>query len=425
MNPDDGPGDDTNPQPDTYIGYQKVAIDTGMFWSLLTAPWDGRKDAVTQKFSGPAFASTTTLVALVLEFLWSFVFGVVVVSARFATTLGTASNGLQDGFFIGAIAASTWLLAWIWSTDYNLKRHLNWAFTIAGLFTFRIDERKRADGTTFNGGVKLQANYGLLAFALYGGVQLAGAALAGAFLLAFGMGSIPNPSPLSLDAANILGSAITAAQSPPALLGTQVVAAGAGLMWFIEFFGVFIIVLANSYTDLRHQDKSNSSGKGTENEYDNHIRTGVITALAIVVMTTAFYPLGSYSFGNVPYFAGLVAVGTSTASSNVVGAVAGDSSGTLLIDYAHYLFTPLAGGFAGGVLACLVSILLQLKSERGEAGMRGNFRVLEQKYRSVQTPLTQKLLSTNQQQAAKTGLRSRSAGAAGGASALLPVNSFE
>lgn len=291
------------------------------------------------------------------------------------------------------------MLAWIWSTDYNLKRHLNWGITVAYLFKFRYNSNML--DTDYEGpqmkptGTTQGPDYGLLAFILYGGMQLAGAALAGALLLAFSLGNIPNPTAAGLN--TVAGSAITASEGFPALAGLALDKATPGLVWFVEFFGVMLIVLANVYNDQRHQDKNNNAGDARENEYDNHVRTGVITALTILAVTTMLYPLGSYSFGPVPYFAGLVAVGTTTASS--VTEFAGNSPQTRLIDWAHYLFTPLAGGFAGGVVAFLVSLLLEIRPRRSR--MSGGMRIMQrQQYRSVQTPLTQSLLN-------KKGLRAR------------------
>ena len=330
--------------------------------------------------------------------------GFAVVSARYYTQLGGGGNGLQDGFFIGATAASIWLLSWIWATDYNLKRHLNWAITVGYLFKFRANPENER-------GVQ-GPDYGILALLLYGGVQLAGAALAGALLAAFSLGNVPNPTATGLDVP--AGSLITALQGPPALAGAAVDAASAGMLWFVEFLGVMIIVLANIYNDIRHQDKNNNAGDARENDYENHMRTGVITALAMLAVTTFSYPLGSYSFGNVPYFAGLVAVGIETAADGA-GAIASNPPGTRLVDWAHYLFTPLAGGVAGALVAFLVSALLQVRSERGYTNY-GMYVMSRQKYRSAQTPLTQKLLANNR----PVGLRSRQSNS----SAPLPVKAF-
>lgn len=293
----------------------------------------------------------------------------------------------------------------MWATDYNLKRHLNWAITVGYLFRFRANPESER-------GVQ-GPDYGILALLLYGGVQLAGAALAGAFLSGLSLGNLPNPTATGLDVP--AGSLITALQGPPALAGTALDAASTGLLWFVEFFGVMIIVLANIYNDIRHQDKNNNAGDARENELDNHMRTGIITALAIVAVTTFSYPLGSYSFGNVPYFAGLVAVGTQTAA-NGAGAIASNPPGTRLIDWAHYLFTPMAGGVVGALVAFLVSALLQVRSDPGymSYGMRVMSR---QKYRSAQTPMTQRLLANNR----PAGLRSRQPTS----SAPLKVNAFQ
>jgi len=112
---------DNEQQQAEYVDGQMM-INAGVLTRFLWAPWDGRKNAKGD-YIGPGFVSTTTLVALILgelllikhrsagdlifftEFLWSFVLGFAVVSARFYTTLGSGSNGLQDGFFIGAVAA--------------------------------------------------------------------------------------------------------------------------------------------------------------------------------------------------------------------------------------------------------------------------------------------------------------------------------
>lgn len=359
-------------------------MDIGFGTRLMWAPWDGRKNLNGTSIS-PALFSTETLVALVLEFAFSLVLGLAVVSARAYTLLGAGSNGLQDGLFIAIIYASVWLFSWNWERDYNLKRHLNWAITIGYLFKFRPP----VNGKSVQG-----PDYGLLAFILYGGAQLGGAAVAGAWLAAFGLGNLPNPS------AAAFGGAVTAAQAPPALLGATLDTVSPGLIWFLEFFAVFLIVLANIYNDERHQDKNNNGGDARENEYDNHTRTGFITALVLFVVVTFSYPLGSYSLGNVPYFAGLVAVGPETAAA---ANVASNPGSTRLIDWAHYLGTPLAAGVAGGLFAFFVSYIKSIKN-KAPINTYGFQIMSRQRYRSVQTPLTQQLLAKNRPQ---TGLRAR------------------
>lgn len=407
-------GDDSEAQRAVYV--EKMP-SSGYLARLMVAPWDGRQDS-SGTYVGPTLISTTTLVALLLEFFWSFVLGFAVVSSRFYTGLGTTSNGLQDGFFIGVIHASIWLLAWVWATDYNLKRHLNWAITIGHLVKFRGGRRQEdpfgpSDPRSVKGYYRTVQgpDYGLLALVLYAGMQFAGAALAGAFLHAFALGNVPNPTATLLSAE--AGSAITAMQGPVALAGAELDAATAGLVWFIEFFGTMVIVLANIYNDERHQDKNNDASDRGENEYANHVRTGVITAMAILAMTTMLYPLGSYSFGNVPYFAGLTGIGVNVASGAAATDKVGNPPGTRLVDWAHYLFTPLAAGVAGGLVAFFFSFILQYNDVQGRNV--GNLRVMQrQQYRSPKTQLTQQLLSKRSGQA--SGLRER-----GGP---LPVRAF-
>lgn len=388
---------DSEKQNSTSVG---GSMPSGFASKFFMAPWDGRRDA-SGDLVGPGLITTTTLVAILLEFFWSFVLGFAVVASRAYVHLGIVGGGtasIQDGFFIGATHASIWLLAWVWATDYNLKRHLNWAITIGHLFKFSAQKR---------GEEGIQGpDYGVLAFIFYSGMQFAGAALAGCLLSAFSLGNVPLPSALDISITQVLvpgdafGGALAVSNVPVALAGAALDAATPGLVWFIEFIGVFVIVLANIYNDERHQDKSNNGGNARENEYDNHMRTGVITALTILAMTTALYPLGSYSFGNVPYFAGLIGIGIDAVASDDGAGVltyVANPLGTRLIDWAHYLFTPLAAGFAGGIAAFFISFLLSVTASKpmvmGEDTMMQVRLYNRQKYRSAQSPLAQQLLA--------------------------------
>ena len=396
-------------------------------YRLFMAPWDGRTNSKGD-FIGPALFSTATLVALVLETLFSFVLGFGVTSARFYTTLSQSgatptSSGLQDGFFIGAVHATIWLVAWSWAVDdYNLKRFLNWSFLAGRLFKVRYNPEMKK-------GVQ-GPDYGILAFILYGGAMIGGAAIAGALLSGFSLGNLPNPTGTALETA--ANSALTAGQGPVSLMGATLFPGPPGditnisdaLIWFVEFLGVFIIVLANTYNDERHQDKNNNGGNARENEIDNHARTGMLTAAVILAVTTFLYPLGSYSFGPVPYFAGLIAVGHQTCAQSSVAlpvcdaALAGNPLLTPLVDWAHYLFTPIAAGAAGGLLAYLVSIVVSIKMKpRSVNGRRmvGN-RAGTTAWKSAQTPLLKQQTQNHLQD--QSGLHKRST------TTTLPVRAF-
>lgn len=373
---------DTDSEPEQATFVKGMAIQsTGLLRSAFLAPWDGRQNSKGE-YIGPALVSTATFVALVLEFVFSFVLGVAVVSARFFTRVGpTSANALQDGFCIGLVHGTIWLVAWIWATDYNLKHYLNWSFLVGQMWP----RLRKVGGKR----VWVGASYGLLAFVLLGGAQIGGAATAGAFIRAIGTANIPNTAFASL--ATPAGSAITAAQGPAALM--DMTSFTPGLIWFFEFLGVFLIVLANIYNDERHQDKNNNAGDARENEFTNHVRTGLLTTGVIVLVTAILYPFGSYTFGPVPYFAGLVAIGVDTVSASVpAGSVAGDSPLTPLIDYAHYLFTPIAAGAAGGLLAFIVSALLDWHPYEVYVGEKNKIRIVGNRttWRSAKTHLLQR-----------------------------------
>ncbi len=361
--------DSKGEQPGTVAEEERLRFDTSIGRRMLLAPWSLE--------TGPDFWETFK--SLLLELVFSFILGFGVVSARHYATLGAGSNGLQNGFFIGIVHAAIFLIGWNWTTSFNLKRHLNWAITVGYMLKFTGKAEKGKWGP----------NYGLLAWLLYGGMQLSGAALAGALLHGYGTQMIPNPSFAALGGS--LGPFST-----PALVDLTTVSTG--LVWFVEFLGSFVIVLTVLYNDERHQDYNDDKRDSGETELQNHSRTGYLAALAIVTATTVLYPLGSYSFGPVPYFAGLVGVGVNTAGAGA--SIASNPAGTRLIDWAHYLFTPVAGAAVAAVVAYTLSALESMDENSGKR-IRNEVFGIRRRYTSA-TPLTQTLLNKN-----RTGLRNR------------------
>ena len=324
-------------------------VSPALGWSILFAPWN--------QDDGPNIYET--IISFVLEFFWSFVLGFAVTSARRYTG---ATGGLQAGFFIGVTHAAVFLMAFIWSNDYGLKRHMNWAVSVARFFKFFY-------------GFK-QTDFGLIALLFYMGLQLAGAAAGGGFLKAWGLGSIPNTLP-----GDIAG--LSQAVAPSAQYF-----AGGFSTWFIEFLGTGLVVLAIVYNDLLHQKKyDRSSTRAKETEYENNLRVGTIGALALVVVTTMFYPMGSYSFGQVPYFAGLVGLG------NPINSYSNPAGTLFLRDWAHYLFTPLAAGAVFGIVAYLIAWFQEMATNAG-ADVTSMQRRQYVSSRHA-TPLTERLMTDN------------------------------
>ena len=319
---------------------------------ILFAPWN--------LDNGPNLWES--IVSFFLEFFWSFMLGFAVASARRYASLSTI-NGIDHGVFIGLTHGGVFLIAYIWSNDFGLKRHLNWGVSLGRFLKFFY----KFQGT----------DVGLIALALYIGVQLLGALVGGAVLGAYGLGTIPNTSGFPI------GSSPPAMITPPTTLAA----------WFTEFLGAGFIVLAVVYTDLLHQKYDDSSmSVRKETEYQNNLRVGCITALTIVVVTTMFYPLGSYSFGNVPYFAGVLGLGIPLTSANT------NPPGTLFNgDAAHYMFTPLAAGLVFSILGYLLAWLSEANMLQRNPDMERRMYVS----RSVATPLTQRLIPETRSTGAK------------------------
>ena len=230
---------------------------------------------------------------------------------------------------------------------------------------------------------------GVLAFLLYAGMQFAGAATAGmcnslflqillfpakraynialsnlhthlgAILGALGTAAIPNYT----------GTAITGTTAPVATTPISSIAAW-GLEFFASLFVTFMVIF-NEKMELHNED-----------EDKNHFRVGSITALAIFAIVLTFFGNGIYSFNNVVYFAGLVGVGATTTlgaegrTSNLVA--------TGLVDYAHYLGTPIAGAIGAAALYWILRLLLvyfpKSKAHKASTNNDGDNNAIESQF---------------------------------------------
>lgn len=271
---------------DPHWDTEKRTVEVSGFWrQLLLSPWHDPNNR-------PDFLNS--LVSFLLELIYAMILG------WFVNTAKSAASGpsvLVDSVFIGLIYAVTFYVAWIWTVDYGLRRHGNWAITWGYMWVGRA---------------------GILAFLLYSGMQFGGAAIAGAILSALGAGSVPDYS-------------------------AAAVATTSGMAWGLEFFGSFLIVFSLLWNEMLEQPK--------EEEEENHKRAGFAAAVAIFLLVSVFFRNQVYSFGNVVYFAGLVAVGAAANS---------DLPATGMVDWAHYLFTPLAGASAALLVYWALYLLIQV-----------------------------------------------------------------
>lgn len=284
--------------------------------TLSTWPW------VTQLFLAPFHKPDAPdwgnrVLAFILELVACIGLGLFVNLAKH----GATGDPLISGAVVGLIYGAYWYMAWDWTRDYMLRRHMNWAISL-GYFTV--------------------GRCGALTWVIYAGVQFAGAAIAGAILAATPYGTVPN---------------ITAAAIVPTVAEA----------WGWEFLGAFLIVFSVLYNEMyentndeggdEHVDEVNKSTdndtKDTdEDEGENHARTGVLTGIMIFILVTVFFRNQVYSFGNVVYFAGLIGTGTPTAFSNPADGFS--------MSFCHYLGTPLAGAATAAAVYWLVYLLARV-----------------------------------------------------------------
>lgn len=274
--------------------------------TLNTWPW------VSQLFLSPFHKPDApdwgnAALSFLLEIVACIGLGLFVNLAKHAAT----GDPLVSGAVVGLIYGAYWYMAWSWTTDYMLRRHMNWAISLGYLTVGRC---------------------GIITWILYAGMQFAGAAIAGAILAATPYGTVPN---------------ITLAAVVPTV----------GEAWGWEFLGSFLIVFSLLYNEMRENTNdeggdehipepnklSDNDTKDTdEDEQDNHERAGAITATITFILVTVFLRNQVYSFGNVIYFAGLIGTGAAGTFSNPADGF--DMS------FCHYLGTPLAGAVVASVV---------------------------------------------------------------------------
>ena len=277
------------------------------------------------------------LLSYFLEILSNMINGIFVVGAIYFSNLGTTTTSVAGRWVIpGAVSGAIWATAWLWSTDYNLKRLNNLGLALAHLFKWY------GDGPTM--GV-------LTIFLGYGTAQLLGSLLGGWFVFTYGFGVIPNPTgaafggipagnnPLAATAGYNLQSAVVAASASTSIQ--------TGLYWLVLFFGCALWYAIIIFNEFSEQDQTNGK-RDPESSLSNHKRTAVIGGLSRFVIVTILGGFGCYSLGDSSYMTGLVGVGFTAA---VTSGFVYDPYTTLVTDWAHEWFTPFASAFAAGVFA--------------------------------------------------------------------------
>ena len=250
------------------------------------------------------------ILSFIMELVGCIGLGLFVNIAR-ANASGIATNALLDGAIIGAVYGGYFYMAWDWTRDYMLRRHMNWAISWGYLLTLRI---------------------GILTWVLFYGIaQTGGAFIAGAILTATPYGGVPDISSAAL-----------------------VPTTGAALGW--EFFGSFMIVFTLIYNEILENAVHTAAHDGSdgktdeaarrasedkyEDEDENHTRAGTLTGIVIFILVACFYRIQVYTFNNVIYLAGLVGTGDMNANNSLGFAMA----------WSAYLGMPLAGATAAALI---------------------------------------------------------------------------
>lgn len=265
-----------------------------------------------------------TIGSWVMELVGCIFLGLFVNIAK-SNASGIAANALLDGAIIGAVYGAYFYMAWDWTRDYMLRRHMNWAISWGYLLTLRI---------------------GILTWILFYGVaQTGGAFIAGAILTATPYGTPPDISSAAL-----------------------VPTVGAALGW--EFFGSFLIVFTLIYNEILENAVLSAAADGSdgqpeeasrraaedkyEDEDENHTRAGKLTGLVIFILVTCFFRIQVYSFNNVVYLAGLTGTGDLNANNSLGFAMA----------YCAYLGMPLVGATAAAFIFWILYMLYRAIPDR-------------------------------------------------------------
>ena len=270
------------------------------------------------------------ILSFIMELVGCIGLGLFVNIAK-ANASGIATNALLDGAIIGAVYGGYFYMAWDWTRDYMLRRHMNWAISWGYLLTLRI---------------------GILTWVLFYGIaQTGGAFIAGAILTATPYGGVPDIS-------------------SAALIPTT----GAALGW--EFFGSFMIVFTLIYNEILENAVHDSEESGAdaadtageensrqasedkyEDEDENHTRAGKLTGIVIFILVACFYRIQVYTFNNVIYLAGLAGTGDMNANNSIGFAMA----------YCAYLGMPLAGATAAALIFWVLYVFHRMVPDRKRA----------------------------------------------------------
>ena len=242
-----------------------------------------------------------TFVHLLLEFVGCWLLGWWVNMIAFHAS----ASSVIEGALVGAVYGLTFRMAWNWSTDYTLRRHLNWAITMGYSFIGRGS---------------------VLAFILYGIAQFVGAGLGGLTARFFGAVSVADYS-------------------------AAAVATSDGQAIFINIWAGFLIVFSVIYNDIVELEG--------EEEHENHKRIGGVVGTVLFLLVTLFFRHAHYSFGNVVYFASISGVSWSSATTN--------PAATGLIDYAAELGFPIVGAVGAVVVFYLAYWFLEMTTTRKRA----------------------------------------------------------
>jgi len=228
--------------------------------------------------ASPSFA--TTIVALLLTFVSSLTYGWVMTTA-IDNMLAGGGNIFNQAVFLGFVGSLMFALAMLWSWEPLLPTHVFWGMLTAQVGTLDL---------------------GILPWLLSSIFLLGGHAAGGAIAGAIGLQQGATPSVMPMNQAS-----------------------GYVLYWFAGGMIIFAYIFFKKFS--REYDGEES--KGTKDR-----RAILVATLALFLFTVTFRRTGSgfglYYFDSGPYLAGLVASG--------LGDVTVDS----VVDWAFYIFVPLA-----------------------------------------------------------------------------------
>ena len=266
--------------------------------------------------------------ALIWNMLWE-VLGtaalvIVVIAVRGQVNTGST---LLNGFILGVVSAATFFGLNHLPTTYTLRRHYGWHVSMAYLCTLDI---------------------GLFGFLAYLGAQTLGAMTGGFIASAFVF--IPNDPLLPLPA-----TVATLAQYGATVPTPHTGISGAGMVFALEFFGVFLAIfalLAGEFWATRYSSDPNVMTK-------NHLFGVRLYSFINFAWITAFYVAETWTLNPALYLGGLFAglnkhalravhQSASMGMNQLDGTVFKDGSA-----WNYYTWGPLAGALSAGLLFAL------------------------------------------------------------------------